>query len=95
MKKHGSKQKLQSDKDYDFFIASLTSATRGRLQELNKELFSRCKCVIFPLNDRWHWFLVVYKASEGVLKYLIPLKIHSKGKSQMFCEYDYDHILLW
>ncbi|KZV52859.1 hypothetical protein F511_33546 [Dorcoceras hygrometricum] len=36
--------------------------------ELNEEIFRRCRYVIFHLNHRWHWYLLVFNREEGIFK---------------------------
>lgn len=60
MKQHGRRMMVHRA-DYGAFHALMTSFTMIRLQELSEELLRRCKYIIFPLNDRWHWFLLIYK----------------------------------
>ncbi|XP_075500465.1 uncharacterized protein LOC142539058 isoform X2 [Primulina tabacum] len=68
------KRRHISKTEYGNFIGRLTSATREKLHELNEDLFRRCKYIIFPINDRFHWYLLVFKASEG--KFLLFNSLH-------------------
>ncbi|XP_073152520.1 uncharacterized protein [Henckelia pumila] len=69
LEKYG-KHRILYNTDYEVFLSRLTSFTRCRLQGLNKDLFRRCKYVIFPINDNWHWYLLVYEASSRTFKVL-------------------------
>ncbi|XP_073036942.1 uncharacterized protein [Primulina eburnea] len=62
------KRSMVHRNDYGGFLSLMTSFTMARLQELTGELFRRCRYIIFPMNDRWHWFLLVYKRDEGIFK---------------------------
>ncbi|XP_073027933.1 uncharacterized protein [Primulina eburnea] len=68
------KRRHISKTEYGNFIGRLTSATREKLNDLNEDLFRRCKYIIFPINDRFHWYLLVFKASEG--KFLLFNSLH-------------------
>ncbi|XP_073290647.1 uncharacterized protein [Primulina huaijiensis] len=67
LEQHGKRSMVHRD-DYGAFLSLMTSFTMARLQELTGELFRRCRYIIFPMNDRWHWFLLVYKRDEGIFK---------------------------
>ncbi|XP_075480820.1 uncharacterized protein LOC142521500 [Primulina tabacum] len=62
------KRRMVHRNDYGAFLAKMTSFTMGKLQELSENVFRRCRYIIFPMNDRWHWFLLVYKRDEGMFK---------------------------
>lgn len=59
------KSRLLEITEYEEFVENLTSVTRIHLQDLNANLFKRCKYIIFPLNFGWHWFVLLYSAPDG------------------------------
>ncbi|XP_073133831.1 putative ubiquitin-like-specific protease 1B [Henckelia pumila] len=59
--------KVQNN-DYDSFFAELSAASKFCLQKINGYTFKRCKYLIFPINSRVHWFLLVFHAKEGIFK---------------------------
>ncbi|KZV50739.1 hypothetical protein F511_25052 [Dorcoceras hygrometricum] len=65
LEKFGKRRKIQNT-DYEAFASRLSSFTRSKLMELNEEIFRRCRYVIFPLNHRWHWYLLVFKNVEFI-----------------------------
>ncbi|KZV39899.1 hypothetical protein F511_04539 [Dorcoceras hygrometricum] len=67
LEKFGKRRKIQNT-DYEAFASRLSSFTRSKLMELNEEIFRRCRYVIFPLNHRWHWYLLVFNKEEGIFK---------------------------
>lgn len=79
LEQRGKIRKLRNSNEYESLIASLTTATKNRLQELNEELFTKCKYVIFPVNENWHWFLLVYVTSERVFKIWNSMRDPSAG----------------
>lgn len=67
LKEYGKNRTIPTT-GYEAFLSRLQSSTREKLMELNEDVFRRCKYVIFPINDRWHWFLLVFDTREGTFK---------------------------
>ncbi|XP_075485950.1 uncharacterized protein LOC142525522 [Primulina tabacum] len=87
LEQHGKRSMVHRD-DYGAFLSLMTSFTMARLQELTGELFRRCRYIIFPINDRWHWFLLVYRRDEGIFK--VWNSMHdpfSVGKAKVYTKF--------
>ncbi|XP_073271524.1 uncharacterized protein [Primulina huaijiensis] len=53
------KRKLNDD-GYRDFLSDLTNDSRGKLEQLDRKLKDRCRYLLFPINIKYHWFLLVY-----------------------------------
>lgn len=63
-----SKREILEENDYEDFLGKLTSVTRNQIQQLNKDFFERFRCLIFPVNSKNNWFLLVYRSVDKQFK---------------------------